>query len=86
MRRVALTLAAILFAVFIWPTPYRADRVGDGIRKTNRVAWALGLDRAQGDAATAAGVGVLIGLLPGYLVAAAVYSRRLRRAGPPPQR
>jgi hypothetical protein len=88
LRGAALVLGAVLFAVFVWPTPYRADRIGSSIRKTNRVTWALGLDHArerEDNESTAAifGAGVLIGLLPGYLVAAAVYSRRLRRTGPP---
>ena len=86
MRRAAVTLVAILFAIFVWPTPYRADHVGEGLRKTNRIAWALGLDRQHGDTATAAAAGLVVGLLPGYLIAAAVYSRRLKRAGSLPQR
>jgi hypothetical protein len=71
-RRVFVIIAFALFFAFVWPTPYRHDRVSSPafdsgsysrVEKTNRICEALGLANSESPAWPFAwlGIGAAIG-------------------------
>ncbi len=63
-QKLAVWVAAILFSIFVWPTPYRMD----GRAKISRLAWALDLDRGDtlNDTVTLGLLGFGLGAVVGY--------------------
>ncbi len=77
MKKLGLYLVILLFAMFVWPTPYRTDEH----RKVSRIEWALGSESEGPLRALAVPVFAFVCGVPfGYIVGR-IHDDRLRRKG-----